>query len=90
MRAFLLVLLVLAAACESKEAKYERLQTELAMAESPLRYAEKAGAEGKPQCPELVSLPTNEYLSRCTDQLSEARTRVAMLQRELNQFMAGR
>lgn len=85
--AALLVAGVLVAACESDAKKYERLQTDLFNAETPLRIAEEAAAVGKPQCPELVSLPTNAYMDSCTARLSEARTRAALAQRELNRFM---
>jgi hypothetical protein len=83
----LLVACALVAGCESDANKYERLHTELVLAESPLRYADWAATQGKPQCPELVSLPTNEYLTRCTEQLDRARTRAALAQRKLNGFM---
>jgi hypothetical protein len=76
--------------CESDEKKYERLQSEIYSAEIPLRIADDAAAKGQPQCPELTNLPTNEYLSACTDRLSKARTKVALLQRDMNKFMSGR
>jgi hypothetical protein len=77
-------------ACESNARKYERLQRELDLAEAPLQIADRAAAEGKPQCPDLANLATNAYLSACSDSLSKARTRVALLQREMNEFMSGR
>ncbi len=85
-----LCLLPVAVGCESNASKYERLQAELATAESPLGIAERAAAEGRPQCPELANLPTNAYLAACTDSLAKARTRVALLQRDMNKFMNGR
>lgn len=84
------LLFVLLIACESDEKKYERLQSELYAAEAPLRIADRAAAKGEPQCPELKNLPTNTYLDSCSTKLSNARTKSALLQRELNQFMSGR
>lgn len=76
--------------CESDDKKYERLQSELYAAEAPLRIADDAAAKDQPQCPELTNLSTNQYLAVCTDRLSKARTKVALLQRDMNKFMSGR
>lgn len=89
-RLAVLVLVLTTAGCESNASKYERLRAELDAAEAPLRIADKAAAEGKPQCPELVTMPTNTYLAACTDSLSKARTRAALLHRDMNKFMNGR
>lgn len=86
-RPAVLLLVVTTAGCESDARKYERLTAELQQAEVPLQVADKAAAEGKPQCPELQHLPTNAYLDACTDSLSKSRTRVALLRRDMNKFM---
>jgi hypothetical protein len=82
---FCLALLLLG--CESNEKKYERLQSELYAAQLPLTVAEQAARKGQPQCPDLTTLTTKAYLDACTDRLAKARTRAALVQREMNKFM---
>lgn len=85
-----MLLAVVLLGCESDAKKYERLRSELYRAEWPLRQAEEAAAKGEPQCPDLTTLPTNAYMRACTDRLTEARTKTALIQRDLNKFMNAR
>ena len=77
-------------ACTSKEEKYEKLAHELAMARFEARDYEQARQRGDLLCPDLAHLTTKEYLNRCTDRVSENSTRLALAEREMNKFMAGR
>jgi hypothetical protein len=81
---------ILLSACESDEAKYERLSRELMIAELLVQSDRSAADSSGAQCPDLKHLPTNEYLRTCTSRRVEREARLALAQREMNKFMGGR
>ena len=87
---YLLGMVILLTACESREAKYERLSNELLLAQFSVSLQREAAVSGKPLCPELSRLPTNEYLRRCGEVTATNRARLALAEREMNRFMSGR
>ncbi|MFN2636346.1 MAG: hypothetical protein ABR585_04940 [Gemmatimonadaceae bacterium] len=88
MRKQLLVVPLLAiVACESSADKYDRLNREVLIAGLAVGNDERASQQGKPVCPELSDLPTNQYLSACNDSVVAHARRLALAQREMNSFM---
>lgn len=81
---------LLLTACESNEAKFARLNQDLLVAQFAVRHADSAEARNEPVCPELSNLPTNQYLRACSRKVEEQRAKLALAQREMNKFMAGR
>lgn len=87
MRRLLFAALLATAACESSADKYERLNREVLLAGLVVDNDEWARQQGKPVCPELANLPTNQYLSACNDSVVAHDRRRALAQREMNRFM---
>lgn len=80
---------VMVSGCEAKEAKYERLNSELLRAQLAVGNDGRASETQGPACPDLTHLPTNEYLNACTQRIEANRARLALAQREMNKFMGG-
>lgn len=85
-----LVLVALASACESDEAKYRRLNQDLLIAQLELTLAERHYDDLSRFEKGLVNAPmpgpkTQAYY----DTVETARTKVALLQRKMNSFMGG-
>lgn len=77
-------------ACESKEAKYSRLQAELAVSQLLVQADHAALERGEPVCPEFAKLPTEQYVHACDSVRMEHLTREALAVREMNRFMGSR
>lgn len=87
-RPLFIIGLLATAACESSAKKYDRLNREVLLAGLAVENDARAREQGKPVCPELLKLPTNQYLSACSDSVSAHERRLALAQREINRFMS--
>jgi hypothetical protein len=75
---------------ESDAARLQRLQFELVAAENVVWADSATRAQGRPVCPDLVNLPTNEYVNQCGGREYVHAVRRTLAVRELNTFMQGR
>lgn len=84
---FLSIVIFVLTACKSDEERYKRLNQDLLIAQLQLSNLERAEVAHQPLCPDLADMETNAYMKACYERVEEQRTKVALLQREMNKFM---
>lgn len=87
---YIIAVVLFLTACESKEAKYERLNREVLIARLAVSNDSIAGSENRPVCPDIKNLPTNEYLHVCSERVSQHSARLAIAESAMNQFLGSR
>jgi len=84
------ILVVLLSACESNEAKYARLNQELLVAQGMVQWGPVCDTLPPDTLVSFPDGPARGPKASCKREVEDSRTKLALLQREMNQFMNGR